>query len=217
MTRFECYLNLYSAICFSSQNGADHDLAWLAEDMNPFWYGTEDSKDIYIYQRFSELWLRFGSIYTSRDENGGLTFGKAFFSELSQQDPRFVAGAKAIAAISQEDWDGICRNNAAMGTYMLTYYLLKKHSEGRALKAIEGMDPFTAEAGNLSQDPRYGQKYMEVYSRQVRPLEIDYNLAQEYVSLLGDPDLLSVFHTITRDEWEKTRADEPIAFRTTAN
>lgn len=220
MTRFEAYLNAWTALgAVSNREPDDFYLAKLVDDMNPYWYGSEDSKDIYIYQRYSELWITEGTTYTPSDDNLGFTFAKTFFAQLPKTDERFEAGRRALARITQEEWQDAAFQNATIGTYMLAYHLLSGLDNMSAddRDFLSGMDPFSEEEnGGLSADnPLFYSFWMLSLGGQPR-YELSFDLALSFLSSQGRGSLEMALRRIGRDEWDSVRTDDPLSFRVRA-
>lgn len=221
MTRFEAYLNLYGALAIhSSSHAEDEELARLVDDMNPYWYGFEASKDIYIYQRYEELWVRENTTYTPGEDNAGFTFGKKFFALLPDSDARFQAGRRALVELTQEEWDQASYSNALTGTFMLLYYILKQRAprDPRCSDFLQRMNPFAAEPGSLCPDQELFTTFYELSAPNGQPItEISYDLAGRLLDRVENMELIRAFRSAGRSEWDRIRLEEPLAFRTMAN
>lgn len=218
MTRFEAYLNLWGALSIhAGEHAEDGELARLVDDMNPYWYGFEASKDIYIYQRYEELWVRENTTYTPGEDNAGFTFGKKFFTLLPETDTRFQAGRKAMQELTQEEWNQASYTNVLTGTFMLLYYILKNRApKDEACTAfLEKMNPFAAEAGQLCPDRELSDLFVNLSTPNGRPIpEVSYDLAGRFLDKVNNLELVHTLRGAGRSEWDRIRLEEPLAFRT---
>ena len=221
MTRFEAYLNAWVALSQESERGPeDYQLSRLADDMNPYWYGSEDSKDIYIYQRYSELWITEGTTYTPSDDNLGFTFAKMFFSLLPASDERFEAGRKALVRITQEQWQDAAFTNASTATYLLTYYLLSRLADLSDSESdfLAKMNPFTdMEGSGMDPDNLVFVTFLEVVQEGEPRYEPSFDLALSFLKRVGQARLAMALRRIGRDEWDRMRSGEPLSFRIQLN
>ncbi len=216
MTRYEVYLNAFYALLNESRKETGNkDLQALVDGMDPFAYYLEASKDIYIYERFKELWVSQGSTYTPNTDNYGFTFAKRFFSELPKKDNRFKAGYLALTGpITQADWESSAQWQAVSGTYELLFYMLKKAKEpSKDLAAfLVGMDPFSGSSTSLSKDPAIAQAYFKVAYAKPH-YEVSYDLARRFIDSLDSQPLNLAFWKVREEEWEALRVDSPHVFR----
>ncbi len=215
MTKYEAYLNLYLAL--ANAVGAMPDLAdlpALVDGMNPFFLPLEGSKDIYIYQRYGELWVSHGSTYTPNTDNYGFTFAKTFFKALPKKDSRFRAGVAALDRLSQAAWEAAAQWQAISGTYELLYWLLR-HSpdQSPALTAfLDRMDPFAGSATSFAKDPALAAAYFALAGQKPR-FEVSYDLARAFADACGEPAVGLAFRRLREETWDQARVDTPAAFR----
>lgn len=215
MTRYEVYLNTYYALqAYSMNHPKEKDLTRLVEDMNPYCFNSEGSRDPYIYDRFEAIWLREGTMYTFNTENSGFSFAKVFFKSLPKSDVRFQIGLRTIQSISEDEWAAANYWQVISGTYQLLYYMLNnlKDKDKQLSDFLKGMDPFHTDGSTYSVDPEIGNDYF-AFCQKSNPRELSYDLADAYIDHLNKPFLTAAFRKIKEKVWETIRCEKPYVFR----
>jgi len=214
-TRYEAYLNTYYALQFkASQINPSEYLLQLIDDMNPFVYNFEGSKDYEIYDRFSNLWMKTGSTVTNTSENEGFVFAKTFFSKAPKTDKRYMAGLNIIERLDESEWRYANYWQAISGTYQLLYYVLFKieNKDNQLISFLERMNPFHGGSESYSKDPVIANQYFKICEK-YNPLEVSYQLAFQFVYSLKLPFLLTAFNKIKESDWNEIRYEKPYIFR----
>lgn len=216
MTCYEAYLITYTALgTYMSEHPGNEELTRLVDGMDPYALGFEASKDIYIYQRWTELWISETAYYTPSEENLGFTFARKFFKLLPKTDKRYQAGDEAVNELNQAQWHGAAMWVAVTSTYLLLYYMLKK--QAAKIKGLDEflnkMNPFDPEAGSFSHDHTIWDAYYEIACSRKDFYEISYEAASQFVLKMNDSRVSKAFSLFRWEDWENERENHPVDFR----